>query len=74
MVGRSLQRRRILEELINTEECYIGDIRFLKNVRRLVSSRSHFLLTGLISGLCHDSCLFTNSTRRSSRLNQSELG
>uniref|UniRef100_A0A0B7KM41 DH domain-containing protein n=1 Tax=Bionectria ochroleuca TaxID=29856 RepID=A0A0B7KM41_BIOOC len=32
MVGRSLQRRRILEELINTEECYIGDIRFLKNV------------------------------------------
>lgn len=32
MVGRSLQRRRILEELINTEECYIGDIKFLTNV------------------------------------------
>lgn len=29
---RSLQRRRILEELINTEEGYIGDIRFLANV------------------------------------------
>ncbi|KAI0482895.1 Dbl homology domain-containing protein [Xylariaceae sp. FL0804] len=29
---RLLQRRRILEELINTEECYIGDVRFLMNV------------------------------------------
>jgi hypothetical protein len=31
-VERSLQRRRILEELISTEEGYIGDIRFLINV------------------------------------------
>lgn len=31
-VKRSLQRRRILEELINTEENYVGDIRFLTNV------------------------------------------
>lgn len=30
---RLLQRRRILEELITTEESYIGDIRFLMNVR-----------------------------------------
>lgn len=30
---RLLQRRRILEELIHTEESYIGDIRFLMNVR-----------------------------------------
>ncbi|KAG7132266.1 hypothetical protein HYQ45_009287 [Verticillium longisporum] len=29
---RSLQRRRILEELISTEEGYIGDVRFLMNV------------------------------------------
>ncbi|KAF7537888.1 hypothetical protein G7Z17_g12762 [Cylindrodendrum hubeiense] len=29
---RSLQRRQILEELINTEESYIGDVRFLMNV------------------------------------------
>ena len=29
---RSLQRRRILEELISTEESYIGDVRFLINV------------------------------------------
>ena len=32
VVERSLQRRRILEELINTEEGYIGDVRFLMNV------------------------------------------
>jgi hypothetical protein len=31
-ISRSLQRRRILEELIHTEEGYIGDIRFLINV------------------------------------------
>lgn len=31
-VERSLQRRRILEELIRTEEDYIGDVRFLMNV------------------------------------------
>ncbi|GAB1310409.1 Round spore [Madurella fahalii] len=29
---RSLRRRRILEELISTEESYIGDVRFLMNV------------------------------------------
>ncbi|KAL8403654.1 hypothetical protein RB594_008780 [Gaeumannomyces avenae] len=29
---RSMQRRRILEELINTEESYIRDVRFLMNV------------------------------------------
>ncbi|KPM37086.1 hypothetical protein AK830_g9460 [Neonectria ditissima] len=29
---RSLQRRQILEELISTEESYIGDVRFLMNV------------------------------------------
>ncbi|KAH7137148.1 RSP protein [Dactylonectria estremocensis] len=29
---RSFQRRKILEELISTEESYIGDVRFLMNV------------------------------------------
>ena len=32
VIERSLQRRRILEELISTEENYIGDVRFLMNV------------------------------------------
>lgn len=34
-VERALQRRRILEELISTEEGYIGDVRFLMNVSHL---------------------------------------
>ncbi|KAH7133510.1 RSP protein [Dactylonectria macrodidyma] len=32
VMERSLQRRKILEELISTEESYIGDVRFLMNV------------------------------------------
>lgn len=39
-VERSLQRRRILEELISTEEGYIGDIRFLINVGDLSTTIS----------------------------------
>lgn len=35
---RSLQRRRVMEELINTEEGYIGDVRFLMNVGRHLCS------------------------------------
>lgn len=37
-VQRSLRRRQIIEELINTEESYIGDIRFLIHV----SSDQHY--------------------------------
>ena len=36
-VQRALQRRSILEELITTEENYIGDVRFLMNVSRCLS-------------------------------------
>ncbi|PSR92078.1 hypothetical protein BD289DRAFT_459806 [Coniella lustricola] len=32
VLERSLQRRRVLEELIHTEEGYIGNVRFLMNV------------------------------------------
>ncbi|KAH6853744.1 hypothetical protein B0I37DRAFT_440845 [Chaetomium sp. MPI-CAGE-AT-0009] len=32
VVERALKRRRILEELISTEEAYVGDVRFLMNV------------------------------------------
>lgn len=38
VMERSLQRRRILEELIDTEEGYIGDVRFLMNVGCRLSS------------------------------------
>ena len=36
---RAVQRRRILEELISTEEGYIGDIKFLMNVRSTTGNR-----------------------------------
>jgi hypothetical protein len=32
VIKRAFQRRRILEELINTEESYIGDVKFLSSV------------------------------------------
>jgi hypothetical protein len=32
VTNRLLQRRRVLEEIINTEENYVGDIKFLMNV------------------------------------------
>lgn len=43
VIERSLQRRRILEELLRTEESYIGDVRFLMNVyvTILASSPAH---------------------------------
>lgn len=34
VTGRSLQRRRVLEEIISTEESYLGDVKFLMNVSR----------------------------------------
>lgn len=43
-VERSLQRRRVLEELISTEEGYIGDVRFLMNVSGRVVWRPYVVL------------------------------
>ncbi|KAH8889580.1 Dbl homology domain-containing protein [Thozetella sp. PMI_491] len=44
---RALQRRRILEELITTEESYIGDIRFLMNVYVTILASSPTTSAGL---------------------------
>ncbi|POR33075.1 Uncharacterized protein TPAR_06727 [Tolypocladium paradoxum] len=48
---RSLQRRRILEELISTEEGYIGDIRFLMNVYVTILASLPSLCMGLRSSI-----------------------
>lgn len=32
VMARLLQRRRVIEEIINTEESYVGDVKFLMNV------------------------------------------
>ncbi|KAF4850999.1 Phosphatidylinositol 3,4,5-trisphosphate-dependent Rac exchanger 1 protein [Colletotrichum siamense] len=48
---RALQRRRILEELIQTEEGYIGDIRFLMNVYITILASLPTLPMGLRSSI-----------------------
>ncbi|KAF9879079.1 rho guanyl nucleotide exchange factor [Colletotrichum karsti] len=48
---RALQRRRILEELIRTEEGYIGDIRFLMNVYITILASLPTLPMGLRSSI-----------------------
>ncbi|KAI0911815.1 hypothetical protein F4823DRAFT_584306 [Ustulina deusta] len=48
---RLLQRRRILEELITTEESYIGDIRFLMNVYVTILASLPTLQPGLRSSI-----------------------
>lgn len=54
---RLLQRRRILEELIHTEEGYIGDIKFLMNVRDTghANGWKFPVLANILLGLRHDS-------------------
>ncbi|KAH6650772.1 hypothetical protein F5144DRAFT_589180 [Chaetomium tenue] len=51
VVERALQRRRILEELINTEESYIGDVRFLMNVYVTILASLPTTPTGLRSSV-----------------------
>lgn len=51
---RLLQRRRILEELISTEEGYIGDVKFLMNV---CSPLHHLMVSFCLTtatGVCYD--------------------
>ncbi|OLN82036.1 Phosphatidylinositol 3,4,5-trisphosphate-dependent Rac exchanger 1 protein [Colletotrichum chlorophyti] len=48
---RALQRRRILEELISTEEGYIGDVRFLMNVYITILASLPTLPMGLRSSI-----------------------
>ncbi|RDA92287.1 hypothetical protein CP533_3251 [Ophiocordyceps camponoti-saundersi (nom. inval.)] len=50
-VERSMQRRRILEELISTEEGYIGDIRFLMNVYVTILASLPAMCMGLRSSI-----------------------
>jgi hypothetical protein len=39
VLNRLLHRRRVIEEIINTEESYVGDLKFLMNVSYLHSHR-----------------------------------
>ncbi|KAM7223202.1 hypothetical protein V8F06_001415 [Rhypophila decipiens] len=51
VMERSLQRRRILEELISTEESYIRDVRFLINVYVTILASLPTLPPGLRSSI-----------------------
>lgn len=68
---RSMQRRRILEELISTEEGYIRDVRFLMNVSLPHTSQSGTArrLTTLL-GLCYITCLAPHPSIWTAVLNQ----
>ena len=44
VLNRLLQRRRVIEEIINTEESYVGDVKFLMNVSQLRSDLLHQML------------------------------
>lgn len=43
VTNRLLQRRRVLEEIINTEESYLADVRFLMNVSLSIFFKTTFL-------------------------------
>lgn len=57
VMERSLQRRRILEELIETEESYIGDVRFLMNVRLSLWTAVRTRNSNQLAGLRHNTRL-----------------
>ncbi|OTA04214.1 hypothetical protein A9Z42_0047820 [Trichoderma parareesei] len=50
-IERSLQRRKVLEELISTEEGYIGDVRFLMNVYVTILAALPSVCVGLRSSI-----------------------
>lgn len=71
-VERSLQRRRILEELISTEEGYIGDVRFLMNVS--CRNAEYWSDTEACAGLRHDPRLTTFDAARPAVFHQPKSG
>lgn len=72
-IERSLQRRKVLEELISTEEGYIGDVRFLMNViEESLNLVAVYLLTQSI-GICHNLSGFALYLRWTTVIHQPEL-
>jgi hypothetical protein len=69
---RALQRRRILEELIDTEEGYIGDVRFLINVSLVLSPILSFILKCPI-GLHNHSRISTRLVIESKIVNKTQF-
>ena len=68
VTNRLLQRRRILEEIISTEESYVADVKFLMNVGGLRFLCCVFAKEN--AGLCHSSRIHTKSLVESSSFYQ----
>ena len=64
---RALQRRRVLEEIITTEESYIGDVRFLINVRQCLFPL--YLSANPFQGLHHHPGVSSQPSRWTAVLN-----
>src|SRR5688572_26771132 len=69
-VQRAAQRRRILEELISTEESYIGDLRFLMNVSFTAIDLAHE--SNDIPGIYHHPRLDADPTSWPANVDQSQ--
>lgn len=71
VIERLLQRRRILEELISTEEGYIGDVKFLMNVGCCHVNTPCYTQLTTATGLYYDPRRLALATTRSSDFHQS---
>jgi hypothetical protein len=67
VTNRLLQRRRILEEIISTEENYIADVKFLTNVCTRITQTSTF---ANVKGLCDPPGIYSVSFDESQSINQ----
>lgn len=71
VTNRLLQRRRVLEEIISSEESYLADVKFLMNVRyhylKLIIDTRLILL-----GLCNSSCHNPEHIPKHTGINQAE--
>jgi hypothetical protein len=69
VTNRLLQRRRVLEELITTEESYVADLKFLMNVSILIDLP---FLTDVSIGSCNAHVVDPNPVVESQSVHQSQ--
>jgi len=72
VTNRSIRRRRVLEEIISTEESYIADIRFLMNVSFETRIKGQRLICHFL-GLCHSISFDPDYISKSPSIHQSEF-
>ena len=70
--NRLLQRRRVLEEIITTEESYVADLKFLMNVYFMAYPSSLRYLLNRAPGICDSYGIHPDPISESSSIHQSE--